>query len=129
MKKYTLASLAELTSAKLVGDPDTIISGVNTLEDATSEDLSFLANPKYSEAMKQSKAAAICASSSLYDKKNYLISDNPSRTFQIIAELLLSCSLKSGFTGIHPTAVIHPTAKVHPTANIGPHAVVDKDSE
>ncbi|HSX14149.1 MAG TPA: UDP-3-O-(3-hydroxymyristoyl)glucosamine N-acyltransferase [Chlamydiales bacterium] len=129
MKTFTLASLAELTSAKLIGNPDTIISGVNTLEDATRDDLSFLANPKYAMAMKQSKAAAICASSPIDDGRNYLISENPSRTFQIIAELLLSCSQKSGFTGIHSTAVIHPTAKIHPTANIGPYSVIDQGSE
>lgn len=129
MIHYSLAKLAALTAAKLVGNPDTVISGVNTLEDATCADISFLANPKYAEAMKQSKAAAICATTPSLDGKNYLISDDPSRTFQIIAELLLSCSQKSGFTGIHPTAVIHPTAKIHPTAHIGPYAVIDKDTE
>jgi UDP-3-O-[3-hydroxymyristoyl] glucosamine N-acyltransferase len=129
MKKLTLANLAELTSAKLVGNPDTLITGVNTLEDATTTDLSFLANPKYTEAMKQSKAGAICAINAIIDGRNYLLSENPSRTFQMIAELLLSSSQKTGFSGIHPTAVIHPTAKVHPTANVGPFAVIDQDVE
>lgn len=129
MKKLTLANLAEFTSAKLVGNPDSVITGVNTLEDATSHDLSFLANPKYMEAMKQSKAGAICSTNAIDDGKNYLISENPSRTFQMIAELLLSSTLKTGFSGIHPTAVIHPSAKIHPTANIGPYAVIDQDAE
>jgi UDP-3-O-[3-hydroxymyristoyl] glucosamine N-acyltransferase len=131
MIRYKLSELAAKTAATLVGNPDMIISGVNTLDESTCEDISFLANPKYSEAMKKSLAGAICIDplSPRSDGKNYLISDNPSLTFQIIAELLLSTSLKSGFTGIHPTAVIHPSANVHPTANIGPYVVIDQGSK
>ncbi len=128
MKRFTLSELAAKTAASFTGDPDYIISGVNTLEEASGADLSFLANPKYSEAMKKSKAGVICIDSTALkqEEKNYLISDNPSRTFQIIAELLLSSSMKSGFTGIHPTAIIHPTSTIHPTAHIGPYVVIDQ---
>lgn len=131
MIRYKLSELAAKTAATLIGNPDAIISGVNTLDEATPEDLSFLANSKYTEAMKKSSAGAICIDplSLKCENKNYLISDNPSRTFQIIAELLLSTNQKSGFTGIHPTAVIHPSAIIHPTANIGPYAVIDQGSK
>lgn len=131
MAQFTLAQLAALAAAQLVGNPNTIISGVNTLDEATPEDLSFLANPKYTEAMKKSGAGAICIDpqTPTEDGKNYLVTDNPSRTFQIIVERLLSTSQKTGFTGIHPTAVIHPTAQVHPTANIGPYVVIDQGSK
>lgn len=131
MTRYTLSELAAKTAATLIGSPDLIISGVNTLDEATVEDISFLANPKYSEAMKKSSAGAICIDphSPKYEGKNYLVSDNPSRAFQIIAELLLSTNQKSGFTGIHPTAVIHPSAIVHPTANVGPYAVIDQGAK
>ena len=128
MIRYTLAELAAKTAATLIGNPEAIITGVNTLDEAEEGDISFLANPKYSEAMKKSHAGAICIDplSPTVENKNYLVSESPSRTFQIIVELLLATSLKSGFTGIHPTAVIHPTSFVHPTANIGPYAVIDQ---
>lgn len=127
-RKFTLSELAAETAATLEGNPDYVIAGVNTLEEATSEDASFLANPRYSEAMKQSIAGVICidANTTRSVGKNYLITENPSRAFQIIAELLLLKDSSSGFTGIHPTAVIHPTAEIHPTAIIGPYAVIDK---
>lgn len=128
MISFTLDELAVFSAAKLVGNPDTLITGVNTLEEAVAADISFLANPKYVEAMKKSTAGAICIDENtpLEPGKNYLISSNPSRTFQQIVEKLLSTSQKTGFTGRHPTAVIHPTAIIHETANIGPYAVIDQ---
>lgn len=128
-KRYTLAELAAKTAAKLIGDPNLSISGVNTLDQATPEDASFLANSRYCEAMKQSIAGVICIDeqTSMIEGKNYLITENPSRAFQIIAELLLSMSA-SGFTGIHPTAIIHETAQIADNAIIGPYAVIDRNS-
>lgn len=129
--QFSLKELAKLLKARLVGDPECIITGVNTLDEATAADLSFLANPRYSEAMKQSKAGAICIdpTTPLPEGKNFLLSENPSAAFQQFALLLLlPGSNRSGFEGIHPTAVIHPTAKVDPTAHIGPHAVIDRDA-
>jgi UDP-3-O-[3-hydroxymyristoyl] glucosamine N-acyltransferase len=128
-KSYTLAELSSLTGATQVGDTDTLITGVNTLEEATPTDLSFLSNPRYSEALKKSKGAAFCVSDKtpLEEGKNYLVSLDPSRTFQKVVELLLPQGT-SGFTGIHPTAVIHPTAKIGPNVTIGPYVVIDRDT-
>lgn len=129
MKKYSLAELATLLGAELIGDGSYEIAGVDTLEDSTPEDASFLANPRYAEAMKQSKAGVICINAPGPAGKNYLISPNPSRTFQQIAELLLLSEKKaSGFSGIHPTAVIHETAQIGPNVTIGPNAVIDRNT-
>ena len=127
-KSFKLAELAHLTSSTLVGDPECLITGVNTLEEALSNDASFFANPRYREAMKKSKAGVICAQAPESDGRNYLVSENPSRAFQIIAEKLLLKSRESAFQGIHPTAVIHPSAKIGLEVTIGPYAVIDRDT-
>ena len=57
---YTLAELGALLGAQIVGDPAILISGVNTLDEASGEDVSFLANNRYTEAMKTSRAGVIC---------------------------------------------------------------------
>jgi UDP-3-O-[3-hydroxymyristoyl] glucosamine N-acyltransferase len=125
---YSLAELAAKTAASLVGPPDYRISGVNTLEEADPEDASFLANPRYRDAMKQSAAGVICIDTHtpLVEGKNYLVTDHPSRAFQTIVELLLASS-SSGFVGIHPTAVIHESAQIGPRVTIGPYAVIDRN--
>ena len=128
-KRFSLAELAERTKSQLSGDPNFEIAGVNTLEEASATDASFLANIRYNEAMKKSLAGAICIQpqTPLVEGKNYLISEDPSRAFQIIVELLFSHSSTSGFEGIHPTAIIHPTVQIGSGAQIGPYVVIDRD--
>lgn len=125
-----LIELGALCGAQVVGDPDYLISGVNTLDESGSEDASFLANPRYLDAMKHSKAGVICVDPKveLPPGKNFLVTSDPCRAFQIIAELFIS-SGSSGFTGIHPSAVIHPDAQIDPTCTIGPNVSIDRNAK
>lgn len=130
-KKYTLAELAEFTKATLIGDPTHLIYGVDAIDSACSEDASFLANPKYRSLLKTTEAGVICIDrhTPAEEGKNFLVSDDPSSTFQIIVEALLLRESTTGFSGIHPTVIIHPTAKIGSRVSIGPHAVIDQGVE
>lgn len=127
---FTLEELAEKTQSQLVGTPSHQITGVNTLDEAGKEDASFLSNLRYVEAMKNSQAGVICVSehTTLVPGKNYLICQDPSRTFQQIAELLIPTG-SSGFQGIHPTAVVHPTAILEENVTLGPYVVIDRGAK
>ncbi|HSX03711.1 MAG TPA: UDP-3-O-(3-hydroxymyristoyl)glucosamine N-acyltransferase [Rhabdochlamydiaceae bacterium] len=127
-KTFTLKQLSELTEAEIKGDPNYIITGVNDLDSAQSEDLSFLANPRYISAMRASKAGIVCAQKEMatVGGKNFLISDNPSKTFQMIVELFFPQTSLTGFKGIHPTAVVHESAILEKGVHIGPYAVIDQ---
>lgn len=127
-KKFTLAQLAELTNSTLIGNPDHCITGVDALDSASPEDGSFLANPRYRQLLKETNAGVICIDRQTVPEegKNFLQSDDPSRTFQKLIELLLICEFNhSGFKGIHPTAVIHPSAAIGKDVEIGPYCVID----
>lgn len=127
-KSFSLQELAIHTQTQPLGSLAVRISGVNTLEEAGLDDASFLANPRYKEAMKKSKAAILCVDPSveIEEGKNYLISSSPSLTFQMIAALLFPQS-SSAFQGIHSTAVIHETAQIEEGVSIGPYAVIDRN--
>jgi len=127
-RQFTLIELGAHCGAQLIGDATHLISGINTLEEATASDVSFLANPRYIDAMKKSHAGVICIApqDALPEGKNFLLHADPSRAFQMIAELLIPSAI-SGFSGIHPTAVIHPSAQIASDVHIGPHAVIDRD--
>jgi UDP-3-O-[3-hydroxymyristoyl] glucosamine N-acyltransferase len=127
-KKFTLAQLAELTQSTLIGPADYLITGVDALDTACTQDASFLANPKYRSLLKETKAGVICIDKQTQPEegKNFLVSDDPSRTFQIIVKALLLSGNLSGFSGIHPTAMIHPNAKIGKEVQIGPYAVIDQ---
>jgi UDP-3-O-[3-hydroxymyristoyl] glucosamine N-acyltransferase len=130
-KKYSLAELSLLTKATLIGDPTHLICGVDAIDSAHSEDASFLANPKYRSILKTTQAGVICIdrNTPIEEGKNFLVSDDPSSTFQIIVETILMKTHVSSFTGIHPTAVVHPSAKIGSSVSIGPHAVIDQSVE
>ena len=127
VQRYSLEELANHCDAEIVGDKTVTISGVCSLGEATPSDISFLANDRYSDAMRTTKAAAICVAplESYPEGKNFLVSSDPSRVFQKIAELVMQDRGPTAFQGIHPTAVIHETASVDPTAQIGPYCVID----
>lgn len=124
----TLQNLANLTGAKLIGDPEYVITGVEELAHAKPSDASFLSNALYRPLLKTTQAGVICIDpkTSLIEGKNYLVSNNPSETFQQIIKLFAPGEKwTTGFIGIHPTAVIHPSAQIAESATIGPYCVID----
>ncbi|MFT4552368.1 MAG: UDP-3-O-[3-hydroxymyristoyl] glucosamine N-acyltransferase [Chlamydiales bacterium] len=126
--KFTLKELAELTDSELLGDPKHLISNVADLESATSLEASFLANPRYEKSMQLSKAGVVFIEHKEHaiEGRNFLVSSDPSRSFQCVLEKFFSAQgVGTGFTGIHSTAVIHETAQIGEDVTIGPHAVID----
>src|SRR5215813_12701781 len=93
-KKFTLSELAELTKATIIGDPAYCITGVDALDSAGADDASFLANPRYRSLLKETNAGVVCIDPQTppEDGKNYLVSDDPSRSFQVILEAVLNAS-------------------------------------
>lgn len=130
-KGFNLAELAAYTNSKLVGDPEYRILNVSDLETADINDASFLANPRYEQAMRRSKAGVVFIDSNipLIEGRNFLISENPSWAFQQLIDAFYGSSPSfSGFKNIHPTAVIHETSKIGQNVSIGPYVVIDQNA-
>lgn len=125
---YTLSELAKITSSELIGDPNYLISGIESLESATDKDASFLANPIYLKALKKSKAGVVFMSDPLpLTSANQLIHPDPSKAFQKLINLFHDTTLSSsGFSGIHLSAVIHPTVEIAEGVTIGPNTTIDQ---
>ncbi len=128
-KKFILRELAKALFCEMHGDPEWIIEGVDNLKSAQKNELSFFANDAFLKDFLESKAGVICVSNKLELKhhKNYLISKNPTETFQKAVELLCHDASRSGFIGIHPTSVVHQTVKIGKNVSIGPHSVIDRN--
>lgn len=127
MANYSLAYLAQMTGATLVGNPDHLISGVEDLSAASSSEAAFFENSRYQKDFERSQAGVICIQPDLplIPQRNYLLHPHPSLIFQTLIELFIPLS-SSGFLGIHPSAVIHPEAKLGEHVEIGPHVVIDR---
>lgn len=127
MKGFTLKELSELTKTEVYGDKEKFITGVDTLEEASTNDASFLANPRYFEIALKSKAGVICCQEPLNQSGNFLLSSNPSKNFQELIKLFLPPEEnRSAFTSIHPTAIIHESAIIGKNVTIGPYSVIDQ---
>lgn len=131
-KRFTLKELADLTGARIIGDPQYVITGIADLATATSEQISFLAATRYKTHLAHSKAGVIIIDEKdeADPNKNWLVATNPSLAFQKIIDSFYEEQIneRTSFKGIHKTAVIHPEATVAPTATIGPHVTIEKNA-
>jgi UDP-3-O-[3-hydroxymyristoyl] glucosamine N-acyltransferase len=124
MASFTLQELAHQLECKLAGgNPQTVITGVSTVERAGEDEITFLANLKYAPKLKTTRAAAVIAAEPLAEiSAATLVSPNPYYDFAR-ALALFHPPLKP-MPGIHPLACIAETAVIGPGASIGPYAVV-----
>ena len=122
-----LSELAGLLSLKLSGN-DKEISGVNTLELAGPNELSFLANAKYEALLGTTKAAAVVLEEKYADLvDSALISENP---YMDLAKAMHVFSKPQGsIEGIHELAFIHPEADVDESATVYPFAFIGQGSK
>ncbi|GIU52190.1 UDP-3-O-(3-hydroxymyristoyl)glucosamine N-acyltransferase [Shewanella sp. KT0246] len=124
MKTVTLKELGQLLGALVKGDETLEITSVATLEDATQDQLSFLANSKYRAQLEDSQAGAVLLSEK--DAEDYqgnaLVLKDPYVGFARIAQLLDTTPKVT--SGIHPSAQIDPTAQLGENVAIAANAVV-----
>lgn len=61
--EFSVEQIAALLGGIIEGSGETIISGLGKIQDASAEELSFLANPKYEEFIYTTKAGAVMVAS------------------------------------------------------------------
>jgi len=125
-----LEKLVKKLGGVLEGDGNIDVRGVAGLEDATSTDLTFLANQKYASCVPETKAAAILVPSS-WDRSApcaLIRVENTDRAFSMAAELFYEKPPRPSI-GIHPTAVVDDSVKLGENVSIGAHCVVEADVE
>lgn len=116
---YTLGKLAERVRAELRGPGDLRITGAATLVDAGPEQIAFLANAKYRDALKTTRAGAVIlspADAADWDRPA-LVHDNPYLCFARVAACFSPES--TCVAGVHASAVVEESAAIDPTASIG----------
>lgn len=120
-----LAEIAGRLGGRLQGDGNLEITGLSSLAEATAGDISFLANPRYTAAVAETRASAVlladawtgeCPCAALYV-------ENPDRAFAEVA-LMLSPPPVAFAPGVHPTAVIATDARLGAAVTVGPHVVI-----
>jgi UDP-3-O-[3-hydroxymyristoyl] glucosamine N-acyltransferase len=123
----SLAQLAIQIGATLndTSVSDVNISGIASLRQAHSHQISFFSNRLYRDDLTHTQAAAVIISAKdlRYNPVPALIMDNPYLGYAYAAQLLNPnphC-----IAGIHPTASISPDAHIAQSATIGAQAVIE----
>ncbi len=122
-----LSDIANALDARLDNaSPETEITGVAGIEQASPGQLTFVSNPKYNAAAKSTKASAVIVAENFPAiDTGMLRSKNPYLAWAKAIELFYRPP--SYAPEIHPTAVVHPRAKLGKNAHIGPYVVIDED--
>jgi UDP-3-O-[3-hydroxymyristoyl] glucosamine N-acyltransferase len=122
-----LAEIASALGARLEnGSPDTEITGVAGIEEAAPGQISFVANPKYAAAARNTSAAAVIVAEDFPALDRPMVrAKNPYLAFARAIEFFYKPPQYA--PGVHPTAVIHSSAKIGANAHIGPYVVIDQD--
>lgn len=122
---WRLKELAERVGVSVVGDADSRIDSVASLQNAGPGSITFLADIRYKQYLMRTRASAVIATKA--DAADcptaVLISDNPYLTFAKIV-VLLHPQLPVA-PGIHATAVVAPDCQIDPSVAIGPQTVIE----
>lgn len=119
-----LAKLAEYLGGRVTGNPDSIITGMGTLDNAVEGQITFLANPKYAAKVETTGASAIVLSPTANTfGRNGIIVDNPYLAFAKLLTLFTTRKriAQGVMAGAHIGAdvVMGEEVTIHPGACIG----------
>lgn len=129
MMALTVASIAEKITGTVEGDASIAITGMASLTDAKTGDISFLSNPKYSHLIATTQASAVIVNEDWQGESPATIIrvKNSDQAFAIVAPMIAPPA-PIRWPGIHYSAVVSPTAHIGENVHIGPLCVIDDDA-
>ncbi len=125
----TLESLAEVLSARLIGDGLIEVARVASIAGAQPGDLVFVQSEDHLADALACEASAVIAgefAANAPRSKPLLIAANPRLVFATAAAILHAPPEYP--PSIHPTALIHPSAKVSPSASVDAYSVIEANA-
>lgn len=128
-KKFTADQLAKKLDGQLQGDSQVVITGVDALDTASPNDLSFLGNPKYSGHVLPSQAGVVLVPPDFSEepppKRAWIRCQNPSAAFTEVVQLFAPPPVQFAHIGVHPTATIADNAEIGKNSAVGAQAVIE----
>ena len=127
MQQYRLIDLAEKVGGTLKGNADIFVESIAPLERATSQQLTFISNPKFRPLLAQSQAGVLLVSEAdlpyCADDQNVIVVKDPYVAYAILAQLMDTTPQPSA--DIAESAVISTSALLGKNVSIGANAVIE----
>ena len=125
MGTYTLGDIATRLGGRVHGDADRRIAGIQPLDRAGPDDLSFISHPRYRKAADASRAAALLVGSDdRVPGRNLIVVDNPYAALATAMGLFFESAPPE--PGISPQAVLGEDTRCGTDVSIGPFAVLGR---
>ncbi len=123
-----LSELAELVEGRVEGDPDRVIGGLTTLDEAGETDISFVI-PAYRQKAAASRAGAFLVGENMRGlDRDLLVAREPRHALAMLIEEFYPPAIEIP-SGVHASALVDPTARVDASASIGAFSVIGASSE
>ncbi len=126
--QFTLAQIAKMTQGQVHGDPDTVVTGVASLETAQEGDLSFAENEKWFDRARQSPVTALVLPRPVEGlDKPAVLHPMPKLAFGIVLGAIAR-QKQAQPRRVHETAVVAESATLGEDVSIGHNAVVGENT-
>lgn len=124
--KLLLDDIASLCKGKVIGDGKKTISGVNTIDSASFDEITFVSDNKYEKFISSTEAGAIFLKQAgdQVSGINIVLVDNPQLAFALIAAKLNPENIE--LTGVSESARIDPSVNIPENIYIGDNVTVEK---
>lgn len=125
------SKVIEITGGELIGSPSSVFNGLNRIEHASANEISFVSSEKYLSLLERSQAGLVIISKSLLpqnsDKQAFIICDNPYEAFirLVIYVDKLRFNHPKKLFGIDKNANISVSAVIQEDVYIGAGAFID----
>ena len=126
--ELSFSQLVALVGGEVLSESSTLLTGMNTLGQASAGDLSFFGNERYLPELRKTKASVILVPKGFaerFEARGLVAVENPSAAFATVMKKFTPPP-REFRPGVHPSAVIDPSVKFNPEkVCIGPHTVIE----
>lgn len=124
-RDYSLGEIAAHLHAELRGNPETRITGLNSLKNASQGQIAFLSNPKYASQLSHCRAEAVILTAAQAESfsGSCLVLENPYLGYAQLSGWFDPAPQQA--CGIHNSATVHASAMVRDDVYLGPNVVIE----
>jgi len=123
----TLKEIADIIGGNVLGDDQVLITGINSLDEASQGEISFFADPRFQDSLIKTKASALLVSkmTDIYEGPQVIVS-NPMLSYAKVATLFSSPLPR--FPGVSDKAFVHESSRIGKDVSIYPLVYVGEDT-
>ena len=123
----TLSSIAEFLNAEYEGDGNTLISGIQSIDKAQKQDVTFLSKPKFADKLQACQAAVVILQNEYKEcfSGNKILMQDPYVGYAKLTHFFADLTSNVPNAVHHARAVISASASIGENVSIGAHVVIE----